>query len=177
MRKINYDGSIVEDIKAAKNSNFKVIMGALAGCALAGAAVYTKGILPDSVTLISLLAGGAGALTAGIKAVVNDFAKDNAKGRLYDLLDDLGLEEQSENDMSIIDVDLAVKNVNEYEVRPGSYVVIRNEDKKVFIRESLDETDEYYEYTQYLMELEQQLDRKLAYKELSTSENVVVLKK
>ena len=177
MRKINYDGSIAKDVKAAKNSNAKLFLGALAGCALATGAVVTNGVLPDSVTLISLLAGGAGAITAGLKAVVNDFAKDNAKGRLYDLLDDLGLEEQSEHDMSVVNVDLAVKNVNEYEVRPGKYVVVRNNDEKVFIRESITETEEYYEYTQYLMDLEQDLDRKLAYKELSTSEDVIILKK
>lgn len=177
MRKINYNGSIVKDVKAAKNSNGKLIMGAIAGCALATGAVVTKGMLPDSVTLISLLAGGAGAITAGLKAVVNDFAKDNAKGRLYELLDELGLEEQSEHDMSVVNVDLAVKNVNSYEVQPGNYVVVRNNDEKVFIRESVDENEEYLEYTQYLMDLERELDRQLAYKELSTSEDVILLKK
>lgn len=177
MKKINYEGSIAKDVEFAKGNNLKVFLGAFAGCALAGAAVATKGVFPDSVTLIGLLGGSAGALTCGVKLIANDFNRDASRKRIYNLLDNLGLENQSEHDMSVVDVDLAVKHVNHYEVQPGKYIVVNNEGEQTFIRESIDENEEYYEYVQYLLDLEQDLDRKLAYKELSTSEDVIVLKK
>lgn len=181
MKKINYKGSIAEDVKFLKGGNKKAFTTALVGVAGFVATGFLPVTVPVAIAGASFVGFSAMALGGAVKMAYNDLVKKpKAQKRLYGLLNAMGVKKSvNEHDIKVAtDIPMKIKNVKKFKETTGNYIIVDEGTKKHFVREAREvKSDDLKAYRQYILDMSNPLENNLAATELEEVENVIVLRR